>query len=188
MNQLRGVIEIWGRYWSMYGGARAFFGSPYLHIAILLSIPTYGVWHSNDWWNIVISTLPNLIGFSLAGLAIFLSFGDEAFKRALSELRTADEISPFLMMVTTFVHYIVMQSVAFIYAIVALSASKLHAPDDPCFRSWVDILTPFASWFGFTLFLYAILLTLAATFTVLRLSQMFDLFQTPPTKNDHEQP
>lgn len=183
MSQYSDIRRIWGDYWRIYGGSKAFFGSPYLHLSLALSLPTYHLWANTDWWDIVIGTMPTMIGFSLAGLAVFLGLGDESFKKALTGPLENKTSSPFLSLVVAFVHYIVFQTVALIYAILAKALSNL----DRCMlgeiAKYTDWFPAPTGWLGFTLFLYAILMTLAATFNVLRLSKWFDLHNSKEKNN-----
>ncbi len=41
----------------------------------------YPSWSHKGWWNDILSLMPNLLGFSLGGFAMWIAIGDEAFKK-----------------------------------------------------------------------------------------------------------
>lgn len=81
----KGVLNIFGTYWRAYGGWIALLKSPYFHAALVLLALTFHTWTAEDWWEDVTSVLPNLLGFTLGGFAIFIGFGDERFRALLAE-------------------------------------------------------------------------------------------------------
>ena len=85
LDQYKGIIQIASLYWSRYGGLGSLVGSPYLHLAILLCVPCYAIWGSPNWWDLPLSVLPGLIYFTLAGFAMLIAFGDDGFKRHISD-------------------------------------------------------------------------------------------------------
>ncbi|WP_301278524.1 hypothetical protein [Dechloromonas sp.] len=91
-----GVGGIFARYWRAYGGSRALFSSPYLHVSILLAGAMYPFWLRESWWDTALSTLPNVLGFTLAGFTIWLGFGDEKFRALISRAKP-DRESPFIL-------------------------------------------------------------------------------------------
>jgi len=76
----KGVNQLLGRYWVVYGGWPALIWSPYFHLSLVLLVITASQWINPLWWDSVLSIVPNLLGFTLGGFAIFLSFGDDRFK------------------------------------------------------------------------------------------------------------
>ena len=98
-----GVIKIFLRYWRTYGEAYAMLSSAYFHAALLLLAITSHYWLTECWWEQSISILPNLLGFSLAGFAMFLGFGDEKFRALLAEKDEEEVVSPYLGGVRFFV-------------------------------------------------------------------------------------
>lgn len=93
-NSYAGVGSIFSRYWRAYGGSRALLSSPYLLVSILLAGAMYPFWLRESWWDTALSTLPNVLGFTLAGFTIWLGFGDEKYRTLISRAKP-DRESPF---------------------------------------------------------------------------------------------
>jgi hypothetical protein len=105
--------------------------------------------------------LPNLLGFTLGGYAILLAFGDSRFRDKISEQDEGDdEPTLFMELNGTFVHFIILQAIAILLAVIGTAGT---------------IRTGLFAWFGFTCFLYTVLTAISAAFAVLEIS---DLFQT----------
>lgn len=172
-----GVGKIFSRYWRAYGGVAGLFRSPYLHLALLASILTFHTWMNELWWQDVISVLPNLIGFTLGGLAIFIGFGDEKFRTLLADPDEKSQApSIYVGLCATFVHFILIQALALLFAVVA-KALKFHwAVLDP----WWSIVEKgnwFFGWAGYFLFLYALTSIIAVTMHVFRISTMYEQYR-----------
>ena len=110
-----GVGGIFARYWRAYGGSRALFSSPYLHVSVLLAGAMYPFWLREAWWDTALSTLPNVLGFTLAGFTIWLGFGDEKFRTLISRAKP-DRESPFMGVSAGFAHFVVVQILALMAA------------------------------------------------------------------------
>jgi hypothetical protein len=150
-------------YWNIYGGWAALSKSPYLHLAIVASFFCFPIWSSPQkpyWYDLPMATLPNLLGFTLGGYAILLAFGNEKFLMILCA-KDDTETSPFMNVNGAFVHFIVVQALAFFLSIFALC--------------W-NIKSGIFAFVGFTLFLYSLLTGVAAAFSVLRLGKWYDIF------------
>jgi hypothetical protein len=178
-----GVREIFSRYWKAYGGKKALVSSPYLHLALVLLVATFATWSKNDWWNDVISTLPNLLGFTLGGFAMFLGFGDEKFRALLAEPDEDEPNEPslYVSLCSTFVHFIVIQVLALICALMAKSwwffyewpeSIRLALP-------WLNLI---GGALGYCLFLYAVSSVLAATMHVFRIATFYEKHQANEAK------
>ena len=179
MNQYQGVGQIFGRYWRAYGRWSTLLGSPYLHIAVILVAVTFHRWTSENWWEDVITVLPNLLGFTLGGFAIFIGFGDERFRELLAEPEeNAEQPTVYVGLCATFVHFIIVQILALLFAIVAKSLC-FYCPYLDHYREYfhLDALTAIASAFGYLLFLYALTSVLAATMHVFRIASMYEFYQ-----------
>lgn len=151
-------------YWSAYGGWSSLVKSPYLHIALLISILCYPVSLNAErpWYALPLGILPNFLGFTLGGFAILLAFGNERFLMILSVKK--DETinsSPFMDVIGAFSHFIVIQVFCIVYSVI-------------CF-SW-NIYKGFFAFFGFTSFVYSIFSGIAATFSILRLGKWYDIY------------
>lgn len=173
----KGVVEIFLRYWRAYGGLSAIARSPYFHASLVLLALTYHTWSEPQWWQDVTSALPNLLGFSLAGFAIFIGFGDERFRALLAE----PEENPtrptiYVSLCATFVHFIIVQILALIYALVAKSWWFYATWMDPV-RQLIPGMNLIVGCIGYALFLYALMSVLAATMHVFRIASMYESYQ-----------
>lgn len=172
------VREIFSRYWTAYGGSTELIKSPYLHVAIVLTVSTIPIWISPAWWEIVISVLPNLLGFTLGGFAVFLGFGDEKFRALLAEPDEvdADKGNLYITVCSTFVHFITIQVLALVWALII---KAWYFPFDwgPCFSPMVKWLNFVGGFIGFGLFLYALTCVLAVTMHIFRIAGWYAAHQ-----------
>lgn len=178
-----GVRSIFSRYWRSYGGLGALVRSPYLHLAFVLLLVTSHFWSMEKWWEQPLSILPNLLGFSLGGLAMFLSFGDERFRSILTEHTAADEPSPYMELCSSFVHFIALQICALMFALVAKSID-FQFPWPAEYRPIVSVFTVIFSGMGYLLFLYSVSAMLAATMSVFRICSWYELHQKNKPSHD----
>lgn len=181
----RRELQILRRYFRSYGGRDALVGSPYLHVSLVVALALFGIWGQRSWWEIPIGVLPNILGFSIGGFAMFLTFGDERFRNASAGTKKVGKPSPLMIFSSTFLHFIFVQVAALLLALVARS--------EPL--SWFDFgaLEPvvgtfkYVGWYvGFGMFCYAILSTVAACAALFRLVAIFDISRTPPALRDSE--
>jgi len=174
----KGVANIFAKYWQAYGGLRALLCSPYLHIAVLVLLPlTYHTWSKCDWWNDPMAALPNLLGFTLAGLAMSIGFGDDKFRALLAEPGVdLSKPSDYVVMSSTFVHFIVIQLFALVYSVAAKGLWFYAEWVDPI-RDVLPVLNQIAGGIGYGLFLYALMSVLAATMAVFRIASMYEAYQ-----------
>ncbi len=185
-NQYKGVAAIFKTYWGSYGGLRALACSPYLHAAAILLALTFQTWSGavacgqppcGFWWDQSISVLPNLLGFTLGGFAIFIGFGDEKFRALLADEGEDSKVNAYVGLCSTFVHFILVQAMALIAAIVAKSWWFYTPWIDPV-RPLLPLLNALGGAVGYGLFLYALTSVLAATMHILRIASMYARFQT----------
>jgi len=155
MKQYKTLYEILYVYWKLYGGASALFLSPYFHIAVAIGAICYPLWwRSADWAAMALGSIPNLLGFSVGAFAIILSMGHVS----LDLLKNPKEVkSRYLGVVVSFVHFIIVQASALIVAIVG--------------KAWGGKAIGFI---GCTLFVYAIILALAAALRLFRLARIYN--------------
>lgn len=180
--QYRGVFEIFKAYWAAYGGSAALLRSPYLHLALLLLALTTPFWMQPHWWEQCLAVLPNLLGFTLGGFAIFIGFGDEKFRAILA----ADDGAPvnaYVALCATFVHFIVVQSMALLAAVLA-KAWWFYAPWMDGLRPALPLLNSLGAAVGYGLFLYALCSVLAATMHIFRIARMYATFQKLSNQDD----
>lgn len=181
----KGMSKIFGKYWCAYGGFTALIKSPYLHIACVLLALTFKTWTSVNWWDISISVLPNLLGFTLGGFAVFLAFGDDNFRAMLIDSSDDEEdeedanssgSSLYVELCSTFVHFIVVQIVAFFAALVSKSLN-FEFSWNPYLRPYIDCMTQIFWGLGFLIFLYAMTSILAATMHLFRTATWYEMHQ-----------
>ena len=177
----KGLKEIAARYWTAYGGARALACSPYLHLALLIVLVTSHYWTTSPWWGQPLSIIPNLLGFSLGGLAMLLSFGNAEFQRFISEKdeESQSDPTPFIEVSASFVHFMLLQLASLLSATI-FNALDFYYLWPVCFRPVVDIATVVFSGLGYLLFLYSITAMVAAVFAVFRMTSWFEMFQNAP--------
>ena len=179
----KGVLIIFSRYWKTYGGTSALLRSAYFHAAILLLFLTAHFWLTEKWWEQSISILPNLLGFSLGGFAMFLGFGDEKFRALLAEKNDTEAASAYLNLSASFVHFIFIQFLALIAAILAKSLD-FHIPLPDCISISIWWLGKFFHGIGYLLFLYSITSMLAATMAVFRTCFWYEVMQNNRSNDD----
>lgn len=179
-------------YYRAYGGFSAFIKSPYLYLSLFLTIALYPHWSGNSWWEDVLSIMPNLLGFSLGGYAMFLAIGDEKFRGFLAgkeEDEDDDVQSPFLALNGAFVHFIIFQVLALFFALFRKAYDFPISEDNPMigfFGDSLSCLVGFGNFIGYWVFVYALVLSLAATFALLRVGNWYDIYQTDLKASENE--
>jgi len=168
-SQQLGVFSYWKnqantiqKYWILYGGFRAFFKSPYLYLALALTIISVWFWAENDHKeylvkasDLAISIIPNLLGFTVGALAIVLAFSSADIFKLLAE--EGDPRSYFMKLTAALVHFIMVQVLTVICAIIAkITDSRI-----------LDILTLFCLF-------YAVLVTFAAALQLFLTAQLYN--------------
>lgn len=184
--QYKSVAGIFSDYWHAYGGIVKLLTSPYLHTAfvlLLLTTPSWsGIWETGSkagegWWDQSIAVLPNLLGFTLGGFAIFIGFGDDKFRALLVEPGSEGTVNDYLALCAHFVHFIAVQAVALMVAIMVKSFQFYSPIADPI-RDWLPCLNATVGACGYLLFLYALTSVLAATMHVFRIARLYSVFQS----------
>ena len=169
-------------YFRAYGGFLEFLKSYYLWGACALSLGLYPHWNTSPWWEDVLSIMPNLLGFSLGGYAMFLAVGDEKFRAILAGKDDDDsEESPFLELNGAFVHFIIFQIVALFIALFRQAYDFPISNDSfllTLFGDKFSCILIVANFIGYWVFIYALALALAATFALLRVGNWYDIYQT----------
>lgn len=185
----KGTVQIFQVYWVAYGGAAALMRSAYMHWALLLLALTWKTWVEPQtipggsvaaWWDQSLSVLPNLLGFSLGGFAIFIGFGDEKFRQLLADPVPGGDANSsanlYVKACATFVHFILVQALALMAAVIA-KAWWFYSPLMDPLREWLPLLNGVAGLLGYGLFLYALSCVIAATMHVFRLANMYAKFR-----------
>ncbi len=179
-----GTSEILGRYWRAYGGMHALWRSPYFHFAAVGLVLTSNFWINEKWWSQVINVVPNLLGFTLGGFAVFLGFGDDKFRELLAE---PDEDAPndpslYVKLCATFVHFILVQSIALGCAILAHSWDYYYPWPEVIRTSILPVARYLGALLGYGVFLYAVTSVMAATLHVFRIAIFYEDHQRAKAK------
>lgn len=172
-----GIGKILGTYWAAYGGAKKLATSPYLHASVLITVITAPLWSEAGWWDLVLAVMPNVLGFSLGGYAIWLAIGDDRFRSIIAGgSRDGKTTSPFLGVNSAFVHFIVLQVVSILLALLA-SAYPSETP---------NVLVALIWGLFFGVFVYALMSALAATLTIFRAATWYEKYLESNQKKEHE--
>lgn len=156
-------------YWDAYGGWREFFLSLYLWIAFILTVILAPLWlNTKDgeavWATMPTSILPNLLGFSMGGMAIMLAFaGSKVFIYITQE---GKQHSYFIKIVASFYHFIIVQSAAIILGIVCQT-----------YPNWI------LSFFGFWAMIYALLVAPATAAQLFNTARIANVAATIPDED-----
>ncbi|WP_439831143.1 hypothetical protein [Aeromonas caviae] len=194
--QYTGVMRLFARYWLAYGGFKSVLGSPYMHASLFITLISSGIWLKYDWVDIPISVLPNIIGFSLGGYAIWLALGDDKFRASISGKTKDGGESPFIMVNATFVHFIVLQILALIAALIGKSQPIYNSPLfmqkffldlAPYLYDVSQVISTTSSFIGYFLFIYAIFSALAATMAIFRIAGWLEVYHVKQVKNNSVQ-
>jgi len=139
----------------LYGGWKALCLSPYAQLSLFLGVLCeISADEKFDASSLTTSIVPNVLGFTVGALAIILAFSSSRFFSFLTE--EGQEKSLFMKTVSNFVHFIIVQVLSLIVALVAVSHSN-----------W------FSKLISAIILFYAILTTLS---TVIQLFQMATVF------------
>lgn len=186
----RSMSQIFKAYWAAYGGFSALMRSPYIHLSLILLALTWNTWWAPTcvaggncaaWWDQNLSVLPNVLGFTLGGFAIFIGFGDEKFRALLADpdpQESGGETLPtmYLSLCATFVHFILVQALALLSAVIA-KAWWFYTPVVDPIRDWLPWMNALGGVIGYGLFLYALTSVVAATMHVFRIAMMYSQFR-----------
>lgn len=147
-------------YWRIFGGWTDIKNSAYICIAIILALLSYRLF-SKDWYDLSISIIPNVLGFTLGGYAVMLTFGGEKFIKIISLRLPKDEgkPTPYMCVNGAFVHFIVVQIITLLYSLVAKS---------------MELKGVIFGFLGEFLLYYTILTALAAVFAIMNLADWYE--------------
>lgn len=189
-------ISPWVDYWRSYGGLKALLGSWYLWGSLLgalvvfplaypdfyqlypdlcLEYPIFYHISSNiTWFDLTISIIPSMLGFTLAGYTIFLTFGDMKFVSSLMGVFRHNQnlafTSPYKRFSASLAHFVIVQVFALIFAVWG--------------NAW-KITNSIPAVVGLWLFAYAIATALATTMAIFRLSRMLERATLENATKDH---
>lgn len=145
-------------YWWLYGGINALIRSLYIYIAMAITVVLAPLWlnvqdGTPKWVEYSIDILPSLLGFSLGGMAIMLAFSGSAVFNAITQDGRPDSL--FAKVIASFFHFILVQTLALIVSLLALSYPFLPI-----------------SVFGFFLMTYALLTAVATAGQLLHVARI----------------
>lgn len=164
--------NIFLRYWRVYGGFNSLFKSIYFWGAISLTALLYPHWSSQEWWNDALSIMPNLLGFSLGGYAMFLAISDKGFIKLIAEKDEDDDgVTIYLEMNSTFIHFILLQICSIITAIIRKTYNFPLSEQSLIFQYIGDFWWSLAflmNLLAYFFFIYALVSAIAATFALFR--------------------
>lgn len=169
-------LRIYSYYWTVYGGPKSLLSSFYLHLSLVITALSFNIWMNSEWWALPLSMLPNILGFSLGGFAILISFGNENFTKALLTIPKNKEFSAYENVASAFAHFIIIQILAMIFALLAKSfyfAVPSWLPVGEIISCCLFIFRTLFWFVGYLLFVYALMASLAATMRILRLARVF---------------
>ncbi len=174
-------VGILSRYWKAYGGFRAIFKSVFFYVAVLLSAILYPAWSQQGWWDTVLSVMPNLLGFTLGGFAMWVAIGDENFKATIAGTSSSEEPSPFMKVNATFAHFIFLQILSVFLALIN-KAYNITLPNDHAFvviwGNYVNQATLLFYYISYFVFIYALLSSIASVVALFRVSSWYDDYQS----------
>lgn len=160
-------IELLLMTWKVIGGWRAIYRGKDFWLSFVITVICARLWLNTEWWADVLSVTPSLLGFTLSGFAIFLSFGSDDFKSAIS---STDELkSPYVSTSAAFMAFVFFQTACLFYALCAKALA--FDPGPGLAALGIHYITPVGDGFGFLLFVYSIMLSLRAALRIFRLSR-----------------
>jgi hypothetical protein len=158
------------RYWDLYGGPKALLRSPFLQIALFLTVVAYPFKGADTKpTDLAVSALPNLLGFSVGALAIVLALSSAPVFRTLAG--KGRERSYFMVLTTSLVHFIFVQVVALTVGI---------------FGKITD--TPFLEPVALFLLFYAILVVVPAGLHLFQTARIYNTAASVPEKRGPDGP
>jgi large-conductance mechanosensitive channel len=116
------------------------------------------------------------LGFTLGGFALLLGFGDERFRSLLADKEKDEKSSIYTSLCATFVHFIVLQLLALIFAIIT-NALQFQVNIPSYLLGFFHMLTAISYAFGYGLFIYSLLSLLAATLAIFRAATWYETYQ-----------
>lgn len=105
-----------------FGPLKDIFKTPYFHFSLVMAFIT-GVFASEPsiWAEHALSMLPDVLGFSIGGYAIIITFGDNEFRKFLVKAKTSDGKSILMVINGAFIHFIMAQTLSIILAYIVNS-------------------------------------------------------------------
>jgi len=111
------------KYGEIYGGWGAVLKSSYFWWSVVLAVVLFPLWITQEpnggyeWVSMSLTIIPSMVSFSLGSMAIILSMGGGKFLKVIQS--NGEEGSFYLKMVSTFMHFIIVQFVALLATLLA---------------------------------------------------------------------
>lgn len=186
----KGLFSTLKQYWAEYGGLVAFVRSPFTHFSLIAAV-LYSFGYLNiEWRQIIKSSLPTVLGFSLAAYTITFTLMGSALHRALGAAIDKTSGHSLLRIVnSTFFHVIVFQSIALLYAILSdgslFTSMVNHIVSDAQISMWINGQIIFwGDALGCFLAVYAFFLLLSVGFAMFRLGRLAPAVAVPSANDD----
>jgi len=167
------VWDVIKRYWRTYGALKALLLSPYLHASFFIALILFPLWVNQSWWDLPLTILPNILGFTLAGFTIWLGFGNDSFRSLISQSKP-NGASPYMGVSAGFAHFVIVQLLALLAALFAKAAHSVAFSIVNVEDVYLAVAIASGDFLGFLLFIYALLSALAATLGVFRAASWAD--------------
>ncbi len=181
-------------YWHDYGGFREWISSPFFHVAILVTaLYSAGVVRF-DWRALATSSLPTMLGFSLAAYTITFTLMGSALHRALSAAIDRRSGTPLIRIVNaTFFHIVLFQTFALTNAVVTQGNFFWDAlggrPGFGTFKSLLlGVIFHGGNIVGCFLVVYSILLLFSVGLAMFRLGRLSTKVPAPAAANTNNPP
>lgn len=156
------------RIFNIYGGVKSITTSPFFHVSVIVSFAIQEL-HDNQWkwYDVSISCLPSIIGMSLTGYALILTFGSDQFRDAIrgkesnghDSEKGSDKASPYISASSSFAYVLFFQVISLIFSVL-LKSINIHGMVPDFIGTW--------------LLIYSLTLVIAVTLNTFFLSYMYD--------------
>jgi hypothetical protein len=184
-----GVWKVIKQYFTAYGGLQTILLSPYFHVSIVLSILSYKFWNDALLYNLIITVIPSILGFTIAAFTILFGiYGTTTFK-VLVTPEKGESVTLWKVVSSTFAHFIIVQIVTLIIAILANAhpfrglLQLMPSLNECYFAATFLYAMRMVSGIALTvLFYYALTLALATTLSMFRLTAWLELEPRDPNK------
>lgn len=108
-------------YWTTYGGLKALLQSIYFWASVIITAGCYPFWLDRGFLDrerpaadVLLTVVPALMAFTLAGMAIVLALSGKRFTSAIREEGRPDSL--FMKVVVLFFHFILVQAIGLVLA------------------------------------------------------------------------
>lgn len=165
--------------WRSSGGTKSMLLSFDFYLALVVWALSSPMWLSAKWHDQVLAVLPNLLGFTLGGFAIFLGFGSDDFKRAITH--SDEHSSPYLSVNSAFLLFVTFQVAALFSAVISSALWSIETP--ALLHDWIvhiQYASKIGGGVGYFLFCYSLAFVLRAAIRIFRLGRWYNAYlQTP---------